>query len=221
MKQDNLTMKNLTIRIFSIITLSLFAIACNADSTASSYTKGKEYTEISKPIPSSSKEKVEVVELFWFGCGHCFALEPYVNQWLKNKPEAAEFKKVPAIFSERWEFHAKAFYTMQLLKVIEKTEAPFFNAIHVKKTPINNIDQLVVFLADYGVTREQVLDAFDSFAVDSNMRNARSVTIRSGAKGVPSVVVGGKYLTSVSHAGGQEELFKVVDFLVNKVKQEG
>ena len=224
MRQEKLTIKNLVTRVFSIMAISLFAISCNAESeqstAATSYTSGKEYIQISKPIPTNSGDKIEVTELFWFGCGHCFAIEPYVKAWLQDKPENADFKKVPAIFSERWEFHAKAFYTMQLLNVLEQAETPFFNTIHIDKTPIDNIDSLVLFLADYGVTKEQVIDAFDSFAVDSNARSAKALSIRSGARGVPSFIVGGKYLTSVAQAGGQEQLFDVVNFLVNKVQQE-
>lgn len=229
MKQDNLTInaiiKKLTIRILSAMAFSLFATACHAEGEqttqkSTNYTSGKEYTQIEKPIPSSTDNKVEVTELFWFGCGHCFALEPYVKKWQENKPENTEFKKVPAIFSDRWEFHAKAFYAMQLLNVLEQTEMPFFNAIHLDKKPMDNIDQLILFLADYGVTKEQIIDAFDSFAVDSNARNAKALSIRSGARGVPSIIVGGKYLTSVAQAGGQEQLFEVVNFLINKVQQE-
>lgn len=224
MNQDKVTIKKLMTRVLSIMALSFFAIACNAESeqtSATTYTEGKEYTVIKNPIPTTSEGKVEVMELFWFGCGHCFALEPHVKKWLENKPENAEFKKVPAIFSDRWEFHARAFYTMQMLKVLDKAETPFFNAIHIDRTPMDNIDNLVLFLADYGVTKQEVVDAFDSFAVDSNARSAKAISIRSGARGVPSMIVGGKYLTSVSQAGGQEQIFDVVNFLVNKVEKEG
>jgi len=227
MKQDNVTIKKLTIRILSVMVFSLFAIACNADSeqatkeSTTNYTSGKEYTQIGNPIPTSTDGNVEVTELFWFGCAHCFSLEPYIKKWLKNKPAKTEFKKVPAIFSERWEFHAKAFYAMQLLNVIEQTEMPFFNAIHINKTPMYSVDHLILFLADYGITKEQVIDAFDSFAVDSNVRSAKALSMRSGARGVPAFIVGGKYLTSLPQAGSQEQLFEVVNFLINKIQQEG
>jgi len=178
------------------------------------------YKPVSEPIAVSSGENIEVTELFWFGCGHCFALEQPLKKWLKTKPANATFKKVPAVFSKRWEFHAKAFYTMEALNLPEKAYDDFFKQIHVSKLGINNISDLVKFLTKFNKEKELVENTFNSFAVDSQFRNAVKITKASGARGVPAIVVDGKHLTSQSDAGGTKEMFDVVDKLVAKAASE-
>lgn len=178
------------------------------------------YKSVAEPIAVSSGDDIEVLELFWFGCSHCFALEPQIKSWLKNKPANAKFKKVPAIFSKRWEFHGKAFYTMEALNVPELAYDRFFHQIHVSKRGINNIDDLVKFLAQFKKEKELVENTFNSFAVDSQFRNAVKITKASGATGVPAMIVDGKYLTSQTDANGTKEMFDVIDKLVAKAASE-
>ena len=178
------------------------------------------YQNLATPLTVSTGEKIEVVELFWFGCSHCFSLEPHIKEWLKNKPENAEFKKVPALFSKRWEFHGQAFYTMETLKVPQEAYDRFFSRIHVERKPINSLSGLVSFLAAYDKSEEEVEDAFNSFAVDSQMRIARKITQSSGARGVPAMMVDGKYLTSQQLSGGSTQMFNVVNQLVDKAASE-
>ena len=178
------------------------------------------YTVLENPIPVTTGGNVEVRELFWYGCGHCFALEPFVNSWVESKADNSEFIKTPAIFSASWAFHGKAFYTMEALGVLEQANDAFFHQIHVSRKPINNLKSLVDFLAGYDKTEEDVTSAFNSFAVDTKLRNATNITKQSTATGVPAILVDGKYLTSVSQAGGQSELFAVIDELVMKAASE-
>ena len=178
------------------------------------------YTVLDTPISVSTGEKIEVTELFWYGCGHCFALEPFVKTWLGEKPDNAEFVKVPAIFSSGWSFHGQAFYTMEALGVLDEANDAFFHQIHVLRKPISNLDALVDFLANYGKSEDEVTAAFNSFAVDTKLRNATNLTRQSSATGVPAILVDGKYHTSVSLAGGQAEMFDVIDQLVKKAAAE-
>jgi len=171
-------------------------------------------------IAVSSGEQIEVTELFWFGCGHCYNLEPHLKAWARNKPANAKFKKVPALFSKGWEFHGKAFYTMEALNVPQEAYDGFFEKIHVQRQRMVTLDSLVNFLAPYGKDRSTVESTFNSFAVDSQMRNALKITKASGARGVPAMIIDGKYLTSQSAAGGTNEMFDVVDKLVAKAASE-
>jgi len=178
------------------------------------------YKAVAETIPVSSGEDIEVTELFWFGCGHCYDLERPLKSWLKNKPANAKFKKVPAVFSKRWEFHAKAFYTMEALNVPQEAYDAFFRQLHVTKIGINNSDDLAKFLARFDKDKELVENTLSSFAVDSQFRNAVKITKASGARGVPAMIVDGKYLTSQSDAGGTPEMFDVIDKLVAKSASE-
>lgn len=178
------------------------------------------YTVLETPIAVSTGDNVEVTELFWYGCGHCFNLEPFVKTWLDDKADNAEFVKVPAIFSSGWSFHAQAYYTMEALGVLEETNDAFFHRIHVLRKPINDLDALVEFMANFGKSEVEVTSAFNSFAVDTKLRNAVKITGQSTAKGVPAIIVDGKYHTSVTLAGGQAEMFDVIDQLVKKAAAE-
>jgi len=194
--------------------------APTTNSPATSTLSESQYSAVKEPFTVSTGDKIEVAELFWFGCNHCFALEPKIKQWKVNKPENAEFVKVPALFSRRWEFHGQAYYTMEALGLPQEAYDKFFRRIHVERRGINKLEQLVDFLGPYEKTKEQVESTFNSFAVDTKMRNARKITNASGATGVPAIVVDGKYLTSQSQAGSADELFSVVDQLVDKAASE-
>lgn len=197
-----------------------FALIAVAGCSQAQDLAGK-YEAVASEMTVSSGDKIEVVELFWFGCGHCFALEPTVKDWLKNnKPENAEFKKVPALFSARWEFHGQAFYTMQALNVPAEAYDTFFSRIHIERKGVNTLSGLVDFLAAYDKNKQQVEDAFNSFVVDSQMRNAKKITRASGARGVPAMIVDGKYRTSQQLSGGSTQMFEVVNQLVEKAAAE-
>lgn len=178
------------------------------------------YSILENPLPVTTGDKIEVAELFWYGCGHCYALEPYVKTWLENKPDNAEFIKIPAIFSQNWAFHGQAYYTMEALDVLEEANDAYFNQIHVERNKINDLSGLVEFLNAYNKTEAEVTQAFNSVEVETKLRNAGTTTKASTARGVPAIVVDGKYLTSVGAAGGQEALFELVDELIEKAASE-
>ena len=192
----------------------------SAESANDQTLNSANYTVLDTPLDVSTGDKIEVVELFWYGCGHCFSLEPNVNKWQKNKSDNVEFVKIPAIFSKRWEFHGKAYYTMQALGVLDKANDAFFHRIHVLRKQINDLDALTEFLADFGKSEQEVAAAFNSFDVDNKLRNAKAVTQKSTAQGVPAFLVDGKFHTSVKLAGSQENLFKVIDQLAEKAATE-
>jgi len=209
--------KTLKTGAFAIVASVL--MACQGETIAQTVDSSK-YQETREKITVTTGDKIEVTELFWFGCGHCFALEPALKEWKKTMPENATFKKVPAIFSKQWEFHGQAFYAMQALDAPEAAYDEFFNAIHVKRNPLNNMGRLVAFLKNHGFSEEQVESAFNSFDVNNKIRNAKKITRQSGANGVPALVVDGKYLTSQRLSGGTKEMFQVVDQLVGKAAEE-
>lgn len=211
---------------------SLFLIAFSSHAQTSShaqassppdtkYVEGQHYFKLDKPLKVSTGDKIEVRELFWYGCPHCYQLEPLVINWVKNKPDNAEFVATPAVFSQRWIFHAKAFYTIQALGLEEEAHPLIFNSIHAKRKPINNAKNLSKLLkANFDSDPETVEKTLTSFTVDSNVRAANAISVKSGANGVPTIIVDGKYRTSGQAAGSNVEIFNVVNFLVKKSQDE-
>jgi protein dithiol oxidoreductase (disulfide-forming) len=173
------------------------------------------YEAITPAQPVANPAKIEVIEFFWYGCPHCYSFEPSLAAWLKTKPENVEFIRIPAVFSEQWGKHAKAYFTAEALGVVDKVHADLFNAVQEKKE-VETEDQLVKFFAAHGVKEADFREAFNSFMVDSKMRKAPALAAKYGITGVPAIIVNGKYRTNGTLAGSQEKMIDVVNAIIKK-----
>lgn len=181
------------------------------------FTEGVHYRRVTPQVATSTQQgKVEVVELFWYGCPHCFDLEPYITKWLETKPESIEFLRMPATLNPRWTTHAQTFYTLELMGELERLHPKLYAAIHNQGRKLKDIKSVTRFLSQQGVDEDRFLEAYHSLAVQTKLRRAIQLNKQYAAKGVPAVVVNGRYLTSVSMAGGYDQLFKVVEILANR-----
>jgi thiol:disulfide interchange protein DsbA len=207
---------NRKIMMFFIGSVIVLAWVMSTPVVAATYKEGEAY-ELVKPVqPTSSGNKVEVVELFWYGCPHCYQFEPYVKRWLKDKPENVDFVRIPGVFRPDWALYGRAFYTANIMGVFDKIHEPLFEAIHELKRPLSSEDALAKFFAEHGVDEQEFHKVFRSFTVESKIRRAMDLGKRYGANGVPTMIVNGKYRTSASSAGSHAEVLKVVDYLIKK-----
>ncbi|MCK5877861.1 MAG: thiol:disulfide interchange protein DsbA/DsbL [Candidatus Marithrix sp.] len=162
---------------------------------------------------------VEVVELFWYTCPHCYKIdEGYLKNWNKNKPEHVYFTHMPAIFGNNDQRIplAKAYYVAKALKVLDKVHTPLFKAIHDDNRDMNNKESLQKLFAKHGVDEKDFVETYDSFWVDTQIKRAKNLTRGYGIGGVPAVVVNGKYLLTSEMAKGYIEMMKVLDYLIAK-----
>ena len=182
--------------------------------------EGFEYKLVSPAQPTITKNKVEVVELFWFGCPHCYHFEPDLNNWLANKPENVVFVRIPAVFNQVWALHARAYYTAESLGLYEndshKFHDAFFDEFHNKKNRLMDKKSLQTFFARFGVSSEDFNNTFDSFAVNTKVNRAITLSKRYQLDGVPSMIINGKYRVDGPMAGGRKGMIKVMNFLINK-----
>lgn len=185
-------------------------------SAAVSYKEKIHYERVVPPQPTTTENKIEVVELFWYGCPHCNSLEPYVERWLKKMPANVQFVRIPTIFRPGWEAHARAYYTAEILGVLDKTHKAMFEAIHAKKQRLDTEQALMKFFAEHGVSQKDFKRVFKSFAVEAKIRRAKDMSQRYGIRGVPALIVNGKYRTNKSLAGNNASIFKVVNHLVKQ-----
>ena len=172
------------------------------------------YELISPAQPVQNPDKVEVIEFFWYGCPHCYSLEPAMQAWIKSKPANVEFIRQPAVFSDVWGKHAKAYYTAEALGVVDKLHADFFEAIQTKKQKLVSEDDLAKFFAEHGIKDEDFRAAYGSFLVDTKLRQAEAIGARYGISGVPALIVNGKYRVTASTAKSQENMLTVVNQLI-------
>ncbi len=202
--------------------IALLAVVVSVATTAvvaGEYMEGVEYTRIGKPLRTVEQPgKIEVREYFWYGCPHCFRLEPYMEHWLKSDPKNVNFQMQPAILGESWTPAAQAFYTAALLGVLDQIHPALFNAIHLGGDRNLVKDELALeqLFEQNGVTSEQFRKVWNSFGAQSRVKQAIRMTRQAGIQGVPAVVVNGKYITDPGSAGSYEEMFKVIEFLVAK-----
>ena len=179
-----------------------------------SLAAGKGYKDLAAVQPTQNPAKVEVIEFFWYGCPHCYKFEPFLQKWHASLPDNVDFIRQPAVFSKVWGQHAKAYFTAEALEVVDKVHADLFYAIQVKKQKLTSEEDLAEFFVAHGVDKASFHDAYNSFAVDTKMRQAKTMGPRYGITGVPAVVVNGKYLVNNKSAGSFEEMIKAIDALI-------
>lgn len=180
------------------------------------FVANEDYVVLDKPVKTVTGDKIEVRELFWYYCPHCFNIEPLVENWLKKIPDSVQFVRQPAVFSKRWVNGAIFYYVLEQLGEVDRLHTALFNAIHVHKTPFLDQEDFVDWLAGNGVDEKRVNDAFKSFSVRIKLNKSKLSTTKYKTSGVPAFVVNGKYWVDVKHAGGEARLFKVINYLVEK-----
>jgi thiol:disulfide interchange protein DsbA len=182
------------------------------------YTAGQDYAVLDTPVRTRDSNKIEVVEVFWYGCSHCYTFEPLVAQWKKSLASDVDFWQSPAIWRPVMSLHAQAFYAAQALGVADKMQAPLFTALAVEHKPLSSEAQIEDLFASHGVDREDFRKAFNSFGVKSQVKQADARQRSFGVTGTPELVVNGKYRVSSRLPNGgnqsQVDMLKMVDYLV-------
>lgn len=211
-------MKNLTARIL-ISTLLLFT---GLNTWAGDPQMGKDFDKTAQIIPTENANKIEVVEIFWYGCIHCYQMEPALNAWVKKLPADVVFKRMPGLPQPAWAPMAKAFYAMEDLGLGEKLHSALFDAIHKQKSlnPTNELAAIDWLAKQGGLDRKKVDEAFRSFSMNNKLNRSAQFFRASGATGVPSLVIDGRYLTSNTMAGGNDAALAVADYIITHVRAD-
>ena len=199
------------IQVSAFLLFILFSSLLKAEST-----NGLGYETITPAQPTQDPEKIEIIEFFWYGCPHCYSFEPILEQWVKTLPDNVQFIRQPAIFSKVWGQHAKAYFTAEALGVVDKVHADLFDAIQNKKQKLTSEDQLAEFFSTHGVDDKEFRAAYNSFLVDSKMRQAKTMALRYGITGVPTMIINGKYKTNGSLAKSHENMITVANQLIER-----
>ena len=192
----------------------LFLVASVA--IAKPFEEGIQYVAIQPQPAVGTGDKVEVIEFFWYGCPHCGDFEPFVTKWAANLPENITFTQVPVMFGGPADLHAQVYYALEGMGELERMHGKFFHAMHVEKRKLRTRDAVDAFLEGNGVDMDKFREAMNSFAVAAKVNRARALMRRYGIRGVPALVVDGRY-RSGSGFRSYEEMTEVVDHVVDKV----
>jgi protein dithiol oxidoreductase (disulfide-forming) len=184
--------------------------------------EGVNYKLLKPAVPTNvAPGKVEVVEVFWYACGHCYVLEPKIEAWeRKGKPANVEVVRMPAVWNELLKTHARLFYTIEVLGKPE-LNAEAFREINVRGNRLDTPEKIEAFFTSRGVSKTDFQKTFSGFAVESKLARAADLNKRYRIASTPTVVINGKYVTDVAMAGGEEKLFELINALAAKEKPAG
>ena len=191
-------------------------LAQAAPAAARQFELGKQYERLSPTQPTSSgPDKIEVAEIFWYGCPHCFTFDPYLESWKENLPADVNFVRIPALWNDLLKIHAQIYYTAEALNKLDEMHAAIFREIHVNRNGLNTPAAIRDFFGTFGVDGETFDKTFESFAVYTKIQRADELARRYRVSSVPTVIVNGKYTTNATMAGSYPKLLEVVDELVD------
>jgi thiol:disulfide interchange protein DsbA len=210
-----------TFRVFRPLAAVLMLLA-GPLALAADPVEGVNYKLLKPPVPTNvAPGKVEVVEVFWYACGHCYLLEPKIEAWeRKGKPANVQVVRMPAVWNEQLKTHARLFYTIEVLGKPElNTEA--FREINVRGNRLDTPEKIEAFFTSRGVSKADFQKTFSGFAVESKLARAADLNKRYRIASTPTVVINGRYVTDVAMAGGEEKLFELINTLASREKPAG
>ena len=181
---------------------------------------GEQYIELSPPLPVEVPGKINVIEFFWYGCPHCYDLEPLIEPWARKLPSDVAFRRVPAVFNNpQWTLDAQIFYSLDALGLVERLHRPLFDAIHRDHLRTADPAALHEWLTNKGVDVQKFDAAMRSFGVQSRVRRAAQLSIAYQITGTPAMAVQGRYTINSDAVKSHEALLSVTDYLIGVVRK--
>jgi thiol:disulfide interchange protein DsbA len=185
------------------------------------FVAGTHYTELAAPANTNDSSKVEVLEVFWYGCSHCFRFEPLIADWEATMPADVDFGRFPAMWNGLMEVHAQVYYTAEAMDALDVVHEHVFNAINIEGNRLQNEGQIGALFAKYGIDEDEFAKSFNSFAVRTKVNQAKQRMQAYEIRSTPNMIVNGKYLVATGQSVlTQADMLDVVDFLVEKERQQ-
>ncbi len=205
-------------RMFAALIGLVIGFSVAVSSVAAGYTEGKEYVVLPERIVPANSSKIEVAEFFSFACPHCYKFEPLLQAWAKKLPADVALVQTHVSFNRSdWANYQRGYYTMLSLGVKNKAQDAVFNSIYIANKNLSGAQDWADFLSLYGVDKQKTLSTYNSFGVNSQVKQAETRTRDFKIPSTPAVIVDGRFRVAVAN---QEEMIKVAQFLVEKVRAE-
>lgn len=182
--------------------------------------EGTDYVTIANGQPLQPLDgKVEVVEVFAYWCGHCFAFEPSIEAWKAKLPADVRFTPVPLSGGAN-DTLARVYYAAETTGMLDKVHGAVFSAIHAERSlpPNASADEILAALGKKGVDTKTLGDAMNSFAMTARLGQGFGFAQRSGVEGTPTLIVNGKYRVS---GKSQNEQLQIVNGLIARERAAG
>ncbi|MGK7295000.1 MAG: thiol:disulfide interchange protein DsbA/DsbL [Candidatus Wenzhouxiangella sp. M2_3B_020] len=213
-------MKTNQFPLFTILAAFVVSMAAWAMPVqAQQYEEGTHYERITGPDVSDSDGTIEVVEAFSYMCPHCKNFQPHVSEWHENLPESVEFSRAPVVFRPSWEPYARAYYTAEVLGILDESHDAVFTALHEERRQLRDLEDLAEFHAQFGVDAEEFESTAESFPVESRLRMGNSRLGKWQVRSTPMLIINGKWRVSPRRGGTFEEMLDVADYLIAREQE--
>jgi thiol:disulfide interchange protein DsbA len=200
--------------------LTIACIATLADAQEMGRVRPNVDYRLIEQQPVETGDKIEVIDFFWYGCPHCFNLQPAFEEWIKRKPADVALRRIPAILRDTWAPHVRIFYTLEALGELDRLHQQVYHGYHVEELHMSNPDVMVQWAVRHGIDRQKWLDAYNSSEVEQKVQQAKDRTQAYHVQGTPSLVVDGRYLTSSGMAGTVAGMIPILDDLIRIARQQ-
>ena len=208
-------MKRREFSLSAATALAASSLSLSALAQPAAPKEGKDYIKLGKPVASGAPAgKVDVVEFFWYSCGHCNAFEPTLAAWIKTAPANVSVRRVPVAFNASFVSQQKIYYALEGMGKVEEMQARVFRAIHVEREKLVKDDDIFAWMGKQGLDVAKFKEMYHSFTVSNQVRKASELQEAYGVEGVPSMGVAGRYYTDGTHAGSMPAVLQVVNHLV-------
>ena len=187
--------------------------------TLSSHVFAQKYVQISTEKQQESKSII-IYEFFWYGCPHCYNLEPTMERIEADLDKDTKIVKLPVALRDSWIPHAKLFYALQQMGKIDEVHNLIFEEIHLEDNRLNTEQQMIDFLGKHGIDTNKFMEKYNSFGTEARIKKASNLAKKYQINSVPTIIVNGKYLTSGSYVSSYDELYSVINLLIERERND-
>jgi thiol:disulfide interchange protein DsbA len=185
----------------------------------SSNVFAQKYVQISTEKQQESKDII-IYEFFWYGCPHCYNLEPTMERIEADLEKDTKIVKLPVALRDSWIPHAKLYYALEQMDKIDEVHNLIFEEIHLEDNRLNTEQKMVDFLGKHGVDTNKFMEKYNSFGTEARIKKASNLAKKYQINSVPTIIVNGKYLTSGSYVSSYDELYSVINLLIERERND-
>ena len=179
----------------------------------------QKYVQISTEKQQESKAII-IYEFFWYGCPHCYNLEPTMERIEADLNKDTKIVKLPVALRDSWIPHAKLYYALQQMDKIDELHNLIFEEIHLEDNRLNTEQQMIDFLGKHGIDTNKFIEKYNSFGTEARIKKASNLAKKYQINSVPTIIVNGKYLTSGSYVSSYDELYSVINLLIERERND-
>lgn len=203
---------------FGLLAASLMLLA--GATALHAQVPSQHFTELAQPIPVATGERIEVIEFFYYGCPVCYEAQPHIARWLLTAGNDVVLRRVPAVSSDGWEPFARSFFTLEAMGLLARLHWPVYDNFHFDGKHLNEEKEIADFVASNGGDRAKFTESWNSAEIKAKVGAAQAMLETYQVRGVPSLVIDGKYVTSARLTGSVKQMMVVAGQLVARARAE-